>query len=121
MSSLRFILPVLLTLAGCSDGNNNHNKQQDFRPPLELTASEAPIALPGISAFYTADVPYGERELNRFDIYLPDCDEPTPLVIFIHSGGFTGGDKDRTHANNADEIREFLQACVASIRKTNGI
>jgi hypothetical protein len=28
-----------------------------------------------------------------FDLYLADSDEPTPLVLFIHGGGFRGGDK----------------------------
>ncbi len=53
----------------------------------------------------------GER--NVFDIYLPNCDGPTPLVIYIHGGGFTGGDKSGTHSQNAAHIQEFLQNCVA--------
>ena len=40
------------------------------------------------------DVPYGEHKLQRFDIWpVFDANEPTPLVIFIHGGGFRGGDK----------------------------
>lgn len=42
----------------------------------------------------------------------PDCDEPTPLVIYIHDDGFTGGDKSGADSNAAD-IRECLQDCVA--------
>lgn len=41
-----------------------------------------------------ADVPYGEHEKQRFDLWpVPDATEPTPLVLFIHGGGFRGGDK----------------------------
>ncbi len=41
-----------------------------------------------------ADVAYGEHEKQRFDLWLlPSAEEPTPLVIFIHGGGFRGGDK----------------------------
>jgi len=41
-----------------------------------------------------ADVAYGDHPKQRFDIWaVPDAKSPTPLVIFIHGGGFRGGDK----------------------------
>lgn len=40
-----------------------------------------------------ADIKYGENERQVIDLYLADSDEPTPLVIYIHGGGFVGGDK----------------------------
>lgn len=110
------LVPVALafTLAACSDGSSRSPAPtEETRPALELSFSEAPIALPGITADFAADVSYGDAERNLFDIYLPDCDDPTPLVIFIHGGGFTGGDKSSAHENFADDIREFLQSCVA--------
>jgi dienelactone hydrolase len=55
-------------------------------------------------------VRYGDAERNLFDIFLPDCDGPTPLVIYIHGGGFTGGDKDGIEP---DLVRSLLRACVA--------
>lgn len=40
------------------------------------------------------DVAYGDHKLQRFDLWpVPDAKEPTPLVLFIHGGGFRGGDK----------------------------
>jgi acetyl esterase/lipase len=40
------------------------------------------------------DIPYAEGELNKFDLYLPaDRARATKLVVYIHAGGFTGGDK----------------------------
>lgn len=113
MQILRIIsISLLLSLAtACSNGNGN-NFELDSRPPLELTLSELPAALSDTGADFAQDVRYGEGERNLFDIYLPDCDEPTGLVIYIHGGGFTGGDKSYGHGNTA-QIREFLQACVA--------
>lgn len=41
------------------------------------------------------DIPYGEGEANRFDLYLPadDTRESYGLVVYLHAGGFTSGDK----------------------------
>lgn len=40
------------------------------------------------------DLPYADGTLNKFDLYLPrDKDRATMLVLYIHAGGFTGGDK----------------------------
>ncbi len=108
-------------LFACSDSGDSHNTpvtppepNEPPRPALELTFSEAPIALDGINAEFAADVPYGDKARNVLDIYLPrDCDDPTPLVIYIHGGGFTGGDKSSAHERFGDDIRAFLQNCVA--------
>jgi len=40
-----------------------------------------------------ADVKYGEHERHAIDLYLVESEQPTPLVIYIHGGGFVGGDK----------------------------
>jgi len=40
-----------------------------------------------------ADVPYGPHPKQRFDIWTLPGPKPTPLVLFIHGGGFRGGDK----------------------------
>ena len=41
------------------------------------------------------DIPYGEHEAHRFDLYLPaDASrESYGLVVYLHAGGFTAGDK----------------------------
>lgn len=46
-----------------------------------------------------ADIAYGPHERNKVDFWKAKSDKPTPLVIFIHGGGFVGGDKSswRSH------------------------
>ena len=41
------------------------------------------------------DYPYGEREANKFDLYVPadNSKERYGLVVYLHAGGFTSGDK----------------------------
>ena len=40
-----------------------------------------------------ADVKYGPAERNVLDFYQAKSERPTPLVIYIHGGGFVGGNK----------------------------
>ena len=41
------------------------------------------------------DLPYGDGEANKFDLYLPKDNgrESYGLVVYLHAGGFTAGDK----------------------------
>jgi len=42
-----------------------------------------------------ANVAYGPHERNRLDLWLAESDQPTPLVVCIHGGGFRAGDKSK--------------------------
>jgi acetyl esterase/lipase len=46
-----------------------------------------------------SDIKYGEHARHVIDLYLAKSDEPTPLVIYIHGGGFVGGDKRGVSGN----------------------
>ncbi len=41
------------------------------------------------------DIPYGDGEANKFDLYLPKdgTKDSYGLVVYLHAGGFTSGDK----------------------------
>ena len=108
-----FTLCSSMLVVACSDSNNSTDALylEDLpRPELEFQTTDAPIDLGGISASFAADIPYGPYERNAFNIFLPDCDGPTPLIIFIHGGGFTSGSKERY---SEQQIRDVLQQCVA--------
>lgn len=42
-----------------------------------------------------SDLPYGDGDANKFDLYLPadSSKESYGLVVYLHAGGFTAGDK----------------------------
>ena len=46
-----------------------------------------------------ADIKYGDHERHVIDLYLVESEQPTPLVIYIHGGGFVGGDKRGVSGN----------------------
>lgn len=39
------------------------------------------------------NIPYGSHERQVLDIYLASANEPGPVLIFLHGGGYIGGDK----------------------------
>ncbi|MDO8541145.1 MAG: alpha/beta hydrolase [Opitutaceae bacterium] len=52
-----------------------------------------------------ADVSYGADERNKLDLWIAKSDRPTPLVVFIHGGGFVNGSK-------AVASPEMISGCV---------
>ncbi|NVO19772.1 MAG: carboxylesterase family protein [Bacteroidetes bacterium] len=54
-----------------------------------------------------------EIENNSFDIILPASDHPTPLVIYIHGGGFAMGQKNEPYGWRNKDIAYFLDHKIA--------
>lgn len=72
------------------------------KPPFQLDS--------GIT--YTADISYGPHERNVFDLFLPPSRKPAPLVIYIHGGGFTTGDKSKAWSSPAEQ--RFIQTLLGT-------
>jgi acetyl esterase/lipase len=53
-----------------------------------------------------ANIAYGDHERHVIDLYLADSDTPTPLVIFIHGGGFVAGSKDNVNGPMVTRLNE---------------
>ncbi|MEM7146084.1 MAG: alpha/beta hydrolase [Verrucomicrobiota bacterium] len=70
-----------------------------------------------------ADVAYGDHPLQAFDIWLAESEDgkPTPLCIYIHGGGFRGGDK---RGIGGAVIQQYLDEGISfasmNYRLTNG-
>jgi len=118
--SIVFLLVTLL-IFGCS----NHKNQ--VAPGANITFSASPFDLQGIDAKFAKDIAYDSKERTQFDIWLPNTNTPTGLVIYVHGGGFTSGDKDFVYTVQAggvwdfpSDIRFLLQnnIAVATVRYT---
>ncbi len=57
-----------------------------------------------------ADVKYGLHERNVLDFWKAESTTPTPLVVFIHGGGFVGGDKSKVSGSS---VQKCLDAGVS--------
>jgi acetyl esterase/lipase len=102
------VAALLLASCGSDSGTTGNSAPPE---PLDLTAAEAPFDLGSIDAEYYEAISYGPYEENLFDIYLPAAEEPTPLLLYIHGGGFTGGSRDTS--GDEERVLPFLAEAVA--------
>ncbi|MHC4077932.1 MAG: alpha/beta hydrolase fold domain-containing protein [Planctomycetota bacterium] len=52
-----------------------------------------------------ANISYGKHPRNVLDLYQAESKKPTPLVVYIHGGGFRGGDKRSVNASLVQQLR----------------
>ena len=57
-----------------------------------------------------ANVPYGPHERQRLDFYQANAARPTPVLFFVHGGGWMTGDKA-----NPDFLAQCLQAGISVV------
>ena len=56
-----------------------------------------------------ADLSYGPHKMNVLDFYQAEGDGPRPLLVYIHGGGWIGGDKKRSESS----FRPFLEKGIS--------
>lgn len=89
---LRPALAIALSLLLVSDAAAQKKKRK--RPPqVKPTA---------------ANVPYGKHERQVIDFWKAKSDSPTPLVLYIHGGGWRGGDKRSLRG-----VQQYLDAGIS--------
>lgn len=69
-----------------------------------------PAAVPqGVRVLRDLDYIQNGHERNRLDLYLPtNAVAPLPVIVWVHGGGWTNGDKDKTVPISQSE--RFAQA-----------
>lgn len=88
MSRLLFTLGLLVLLAQPAFAQDTAVKD---KAPAKKPAAKKEVP-PGPKPTL-ADVPYGSDPKQAIDFYKCESDKPTPLLFFIHGGGWRGGDK----------------------------
>lgn len=91
---IRHILCILLvSTLFFSCGNDDENNV------TEEEVSNLPFNLNTANVSFHEDIEYGIFERNKFDLFRPESVTKTPIVIYIHGGGFVGGSKSDLYQN----------------------
>lgn len=78
--------------------------------PFAAAQQKSKTATPAAPPPTFADVPYGTDDRQVLDFYQVKSEHPAPLVLFIHGGGWRGGDKSRAVGFG---LHDFLKAGIA--------
>ncbi|MCE5303352.1 MAG: alpha/beta hydrolase [Planctomycetaceae bacterium] len=94
--SVRLVVPVLMALwllamvSATSQAAETANPQQQAKKSQKKPAKKP--AWPAVKPTL-ANVPYGTHERQVLDFYKAESAKPTPLLFYIHGGGWVNGDK----------------------------
>ena len=120
MKEYQKIIIVFLISLLFSCGKDDENQPITILPISNIVFSNSPIDLQGIDAKFAKDIAYDNKTRTQFDIWLPNSNTPTGLVIYVHGGGFTSGDKDFVYSVQSGgawdfptDIRYLLQNNIA--------
>jgi len=94
-----------LSVLANQEGRAEHGASRE-KP---VNSSAASLANPPAPTFI--DVSYGPHARNVLDYWLAGSDKPTPVVVFIHGGGFTAGDKSKVRGDKI--VQQCLDAGVS--------
>lgn len=117
---IQFVTFLVVALFVFSCSKKNKDQATPIIPNANITFSSSPFNLQGVNAKFAKDIAYDNKARTQFDIWLPNANTPTGLVIYVHGGGFTSGDKDFVYAVQSGgawdfptDIRYLLQNNIA--------
>lgn len=96
-------LLLLLALPAFAQSNSSDSLKTDDGasvPSNSLLARAAKLLAKSKTSAYSlkpdfADLSYGDHPNDKLDLWRAKSEKPAPLMIFIHGGGFVGGDKSQ--------------------------
>ena len=95
------IVASLCVLCGQSPAADPPKAKADAAKKTAAVAQPKPTA---------ANVPYGKHERQVLDFWKAESATPTPVLFFIHGGGWQAGDKNRTGG-----IEKYLAAGISVV------
>jgi hypothetical protein len=100
---IRHLIPsVNIALAfGILWGSRIAGEEKLLEPPVSPTA---------------ANVHYGPNERQVLDFWQATSDKPTPLVLFIHGGGWQNGDKSRYYSEVPGLLAQSISVATINYR-----
>lgn len=93
--------------------DNTHLNGVGARKVARMALEEIKTKIPELSGqiiLPNHSVKYGSHPRQVIDLWLAQSAKPTPLVIYIHGGGWQGGEMSTTHWNG---LHEFLKEGIS--------
>ncbi len=100
-----------ITLYSCKTTNTNSTQVQE--KSLNLTPVKSPVKLSNSQNKFYKDLSYGPNKDNVFDIFIPGSKQQAALVLYIHGGGFIGGDKNIPYRGEGLLVSSLLSKNIA--------
>lgn len=88
------------------DTMNSARKRKDASPKIDKSLYKKEIL----------NLKYGEHERNVIDLWIAKSDKPTPLMIYIHGGGFKGGDKSKGYKHAEGFLEKGISFAAINYR-----
>jgi acetyl esterase/lipase len=112
MGALTLGALLALTLPGTAAIGAEPAAKSGARAAAKAAAGDRPAAksVPSLPTPTRANVPYGAHERQVLDFWQAPSQQPTPLVFFIHGGGWNGGDKNRV-----TNVEKYLAAGISVV------
>ncbi len=105
---------TLFTLVSLVLQPDGSSAQDSTLPKLPQTIKSkslpTKVVAPAQIAPTEANVAYGEHPRQVLDFWQAKSDKPTPVLFFIHGGGWMGGDKERV-----GRIGQYLEAGISVV------
>lgn len=107
------VIALLSSIAIASHVPCGVAQEATSRQPAEAVRAKSDAAkrvAPARIAPTEANVAYGEHPRQVLDFWQAESDQPTPVLFFIHGGGWMGGDKERVGM-----IDRYLKAGISVV------
>jgi len=104
------ILGCLLSVVTSGMAADTPASNSTDQPEAKKAAATNKAPAPALPAPTLANVKYGEHERQVLDFWKAESAHPTPLVFFIHGGGWKNGDK-----NQVEFLDKYLAAGISVV------
>lgn len=119
---------LIMALLGCGGDSNNAIPEVSRVSASEETEPSATVVLEGETIKVKPkkypptlrDVAYGPHERQKLDFWQAKSDTPTPLVFYIHGGGWVKGSKESNSGPHLDLLEQGVSYVSINYRLARG-